>query len=369
MENPMTDALFQPLTMGDLTLPNRLVMAPLTRNRAEHGTDAPHALNAEYYRQRATAGLIITEATQISREGQGYAWTPGLYTQAQLAGWQGVTQAVHAAGGRVFVQLWHVGRISHTSLQEGGAAPVAPSAIAAGAKTFIETGFVDTSMPRALETAEIARVGADYAAAAKMAGQAGFDGIELHAANGYLIDQFLKDGSNQRTDRYGGSIENRVRFGLEMVDAILAVHPAGRLGIRISPAPVQGAADSDPQALFGHFAEQLGRRGLAYAHVIEGTTGGDRTAAGVDYAALKRAFQGAGGGAWMVNNGYTRDMALDAVAAGQADLVAFGVPFLANPDLVERLRLNAPLNAPDKATFYGGGAEGYTDYPALPKAA
>lgn len=353
--------LFQPFTLGDLTLPNRVVMAPLTRNRAEHGTDAPHPLNAEYYRQRASAGLIITEATQISREGQGYAWTPGLYTPAQLAGWQGVTRAVHEAGGRVFVQLWHVGRVSHVDLQENGAAPVAPSAIPAGVKTFIPSGFAETSMPRALETAEIPRVIEDYVAATRMAGQAGFDGIELHAANGYLIDQFLKDGSNQRTDQYGGSIENRARFGLEVVDAMLKLQPANRLGIRISPAPVMGAADSDPQALFGYFVEQLGRRGLAYVHVIEGSTGGDRTAGGLDYAALKRLFPGA----WMVNNGYTRQTAMDAVAVGQADLVAFGKAFIANPDLVERLRQDAPLNTPNQATFYGGGAEGYTDYPAL----
>ena len=365
----MPDSLFQPMTLGDLTLPNRIVMAPLTRNRAEHGTDAPHALNAEYYRQRASAGLIISEATQISREGQGYAWTPGMYTQAQLAGWRGVTAAVHGAGGRIFAQLWHVGRLSHTALQEGGAAPVAPSAIQAKSKVFIETGLADTSMPRALETSEIARVLADYAAAARMAGQAGFDGIELHAANGYLIDQFLKDGTNQRTDEYGGGIENRARFGLEAVDAILAVHPANRLGIRISPAPVQDAADSDPQALFGYFVEQLGRRGLAYVHVVEGTTGGERTAGALDYAALKRAFQRPSSdtlpGAWMVNNGYTRGMALNAVADGRADLVAFGKAFISNPDLVERLRHDAPLNPPNQATFYGGGAEGYTDYPAL----
>ena len=353
--------LFQPITLGDLALPNRVVMAPLTRNRAEHGTDAPHALNAEYYRQRAGAGLIVTEATQISREGQGYAWTPGLYTRAQVEGWQGVTKAVHEARGRIFVQLWHVGRISHSSLQAGGAAPVAPSALQAKAKVFIESGFAETSMPRALETAEIPRVLEDYAAAARLARQAGFDGIELHAANGYLIDQFLKDGTNHRNDAYGGSIENRARFGLEAVDAILKVHPANRLGIRISPAPVMDAADSDPQALFGHFVEQLGRRGLAYVHVIEGTTGGDRAAGGLDYAAFKRAFPGA----WMTNNGYSRQTAMDAVAIGQADLVAFGKPFISNPDLVERLRQDAPLNPPDQATFYGGGAEGYTDYPAL----
>ncbi len=357
----MPDTLFQPFTLGDLTLPNRIVMAPLTRRRAVRGTDAPQAMNAEYYRQRASAGLIISEATQISREGQGYAWTPGMYTPAQLAGWQEVTRAVHEARGRIFAQLWHVGRLSHTSLQVDGAAPVAPSAIQAKAKVTIESGSAETSMPRALEANEIPRVLEDFTAAARMAGQAGFDGIELHGANGYLIDQFLKDGANQRTDRYGGSIENRGRFGLEAVDAILKVHPARRLGIRLAPAPVQGAADSDPQPLFRYFIEQLARRGLAYVHMIEGTTGGDREAGGLDYAALKRAFPGA----WMVNNGYTREMAMEAVANDRADLVAFGRPYISNPDLVERLRLNAALAPTVPTSFYGGDAEGYTDYPAL----
>lgn len=356
-----TDTLFQPFTLGDLGLPNRIVMAPLTRNRAKHGTEAPHALNAQYYAQRASAGLIISEATQISRQGQGYAWTPGMFTPAQREGWRGVTTAVHAKGGRIFAQLWHVGRISHVALQENGAAPVAPSAIQARAKTFIPSGFVETSMPRALETHEIPGIIADYRHAAEVAKAAGFDGIELHAANGYLIDQFLKDGSNHRADEFGGSIENRARLALRVVDALAQVFPARRLGIRLSPAPVNDAADSNPQALFGYLAAELSRRGLAYLHVIEGQTGGARDAVAFDYAALKAAF----GGAYMANNGYTRTMAIAAVAEGRADLVAFGRPYIANPDLVARLAADAPLNALVQATLYGGGAEGYTDYPAL----
>ncbi len=355
------ETLFQPFTLGDLTLANRIVMAPLTRNRAEHGTEAPHALNALYYGQRASAGLIISEATQISRQGQGYAWTPGMFTPAQREGWRGVTKAVHDKGGRIFAQLWHVGRISHVALQENGAAPVAPSAIQAKAKTFITTGFVDTSMPRALELSEIPGVIADYAHAATTALEAGFDGIELHAANGYLIDQFLKDGTNQRTDAYGGSIENRIRFALEAVDAILKVTPANRLGIRLSPAMVSDAADSNPQALFGALVEALSRRRLAYIHLIEGQTGGARDAVAFDYGALKRAFSGA----YMANNGYDRAMALAAVAEGRADMVAFGRPFISNPDLVARLAADAALNPLVQATLYGGGAEGYTDYPPL----
>ncbi len=355
------DTLFQPFTLGDLSLPNRIVMAPLTRNRASHDAEAPRPLNAEYYAQRASAGLIISEATQISRQGQGYAWTPGMFTPAQREGWRGVTTAVHDKGGRIFAQLWHVGRISHVALQENDAAPVAPSAIQAQAKTFIPSGFVETSMPRALETHEIPGIVADYRHAAEVAKAAGFDGIELHAANGYLIDQFLKDSSNKRTDEFGGSIENRTRLALLVVDALLQVFPRSRLGIRLSPATVNDATDSNPQQLFGHLVAELSRRGLAYIHLIEGATGGARDALAFDYAALKRAFSGA----YMANNGYTRAMAMAAVAEGRADLVAFGRPFIANPDLVARLLADAPLNPLVQATLYGGGAEGYTDYPAL----
>jgi N-ethylmaleimide reductase len=355
-------ALFAPFKLGDLELPNRIVMAPLTRNRATHGANAPRELNAFYYRQRASAGLLISEATQISQQGQGYAWTPGVYSDAQVEGWREVTDAVHSAGGRIFAQLWHVGRISHVSLQPGGKAPVAPSAIRAKTKTFIESGFADVSEPRALETIEIAGIVADYAHAAQCAKRAGFDGVEIHAANGYLIDQFMRDGTNKRTDSYGGSIENRTRFAFEVVDAIAKVWSKSRIGVRLAPAsPANDIQDSNPSALFGHVVSEIDKRGLAYIHVIEGATGGPRDNFPFDYLALRRAFHGA----YIANNGYDRDMAIDAVASGTADLIAFGRPYIANPDLVERLRLGAPLNAVVQETLYGGDAKGYTDYPAM----
>ena len=357
--------LLTPFRLGDLELPNRLVMAPLTRNRATHGSDAPNALNVRYYVQRASAGLLVTEGSQISQEGQGYLWTPGVYTPAQVEGWRKVTDAVHKAGGRIFIQIWHVGRISHVSLQKDGAAPVAPSAIPAKTKTFIEGGFADVSAPRALETAEIPRVVADFAKAAENAKAAGFDGVEIHGANGYLIDQFLKDGANKRTDRYGGSIENRTRFALEVVDAVAAVWAANRIGIRLAPvSPANDISDSNPQPLFDHLVAKLSERKIGYIHVIEGATGGPRDYAPFDYGALRRAFSGA----YIANNGYDRDLAIEAVRDGRADLIAFGKAFIANPDLVERLKRDAGLNAPDKATFYGGDEKGYTDYPALESA-
>ena len=362
----MSADLFSPFRMGDIELSNRVVMAPLTRNRATPGADAPNDLNVEYYRQRAGAGLIVSEAAQISRQGQGYLWTPGIYTDAQVAGWRKITDAVHEAGGKIVIQLWHVGRVSHTSLQPGGQAPVAPSAIVAKTKTFIEGGFADTSMPRALELAEIPGIIADYQRAAENAKKAGFDGVELHGANGYLIDQFLKDGSNTRADAYGGSPENRMRFALEAVDAVLSVWPAGRVGIRLSPAsPANDAVDSAPETVFFPLVRELDRRGLAFIHVIEGSTGMAHDRASFDYDDLRKSFRGA----YMANNGYTREMAIEAVAAGRADLVSFGKAFIANPDLVERLRRDAPLNDLDRKTLYGGDARGYTDYPALATAA
>jgi N-ethylmaleimide reductase len=364
--NKDVSLLFQTFKLGDLDLPNRIVMAPLTRNRATHGTDAPNELNALYYAQRASAGLIITEATQISRQGQGYMWTPGIYTDVQVAGWKNVTKKLHIAHGRIFVQLWHVGRVSHTSLQDHGGAPVAPSAIIAKTKTFVETGFVDVSMPRALTESDIKAIVADYVAAALNTQKADFDGIEIHGANGYLIDQFLKNGPNHRTDNYGGSIENRARFGLEVVDAIIGVYPRTRIGIRLSPvSPANDAVTSDPSQIFGYFVSELAKRKIAYIHVVEGETGGPRDNAVFDYGALRKAFTGA----YIANNGYTRDLAISDLREGNADLVAFGKPFISNPDLVERLRIDAPLNEPNSATFYGGGAEGYTDYPVLLKAA
>ncbi len=352
--------LFAPVTIGDLTLPNRIAMAPLTRNRAIEPNTVPSPLAPLYYRQRAAAGLLISEATQISQQGQGYVWTPGVFSDPQVEAWRKVTDAVHEEQGHIFLQLWHVGRISHVSLQPEGGAPVAPSAIPAKTKTFIASGFADVSAPRALETGEIAGIVADYAHAAACARRAGFDGVEIHGANGYLIDQFLRDGSNKRTDAYGGSLENRMRFALEVVDAVLKVWPATRVGYRIAPtSPANDISDSNPQATFNALAEALTQRNLAYLHVVEGATGGARDVAPFDYLALKRAFSGA----YIANNGYTRDMAIAAIRDNRADMVAFGRAFISNPDLVERLRLDAPLAEGDRKTYYGGGAEGYTDYP------
>jgi N-ethylmaleimide reductase len=356
------EILFSPFRLGDLDLKNRIVMAPLTRNRATHRIDAPNELNAEYYRQRASAGLIISEATQISQQGQGYIWTPGIYSEAQVEGWKKVTSAVHDAGGRIFIQLWHVGRISHVSLQPGGAAPVAPSAIRAKSKTFIEGGFADVSEPRALTIQEIGAIVKDYARAAENAKKAGFDGIEIHAANGYLIDQFLKDGTNKRIDAYGGPIENRARFALEVTDAILSVWDRKRVGIRLAPvSPANDIFDSDPAKIFFYLVDKLSARGLSFIHVIEGATGGPRDFAPFDYLGLRKTFSGA----YIANNAYTRESAIEALAEKRADLIAFGKLFISNPDLVERFRLNAPLNPFDQATFYGGGAKGYTDYSTL----
>ena len=366
--------LFDPVTIGELSLANRIAMAPLTRNRSPNAV--PGAAVAEYYVQRATAGLIISEGTAISHQGQGYADVPGLYGPEQLAGWRKVTDAVHQAGGRIVTQLWHVGRISHKTLQPGGAKPVAPSAVQAKAKTYLinedgSGGFTEASEPRALELAEISGIVDDYRRAAKAAvEEAGFDGVEIHAANGYLIDQFLRSNSNQRSDAYGGSIENRARFLFEVVDAVIeGAGGAGRVGIRLSPVtPSNDASDPEPQPLFEYVVRGLGARGLAFIHTIEGSTGGPRDhqqgEKAFDYDAYKAAYRDAGGkGAWMVNNGYDRELAKDAIESGRADLVAFGRAYIANPDLVARLRDGLDFNVPDRKTFYGGGAEGYTDYP------
>jgi N-ethylmaleimide reductase len=355
------DVLFQPIQVGDWELPNRLVMAPLTRNRAGDG-NVQGELNATYYAQRASAGLIIAEATQVVAEGQGYISTPGIHSAAQIEGWKKVTAAVHAAGGRIVLQLWHVGRISHTSLQPGGKAPVAPSAIRAEAKVFTAEGFSDVSAPRALELSEMPALVDSYRQAARNAIEAGFDGVEVHGANGYLIDQFLRDKSNQRTDAYGGSIDNRTRLLFEVCEAVSNEIGAGRTGVRLSPLTSFGdVADSDPQALFNRAVERLAALNLAFIHVIEGETGGDRHPQPFDYAAMRKPFKGS----WIVNNGYDRDSAIDAVASGKGDLVAFGRAFIANPDLPRRLRENAPLNPLDAGTLYGGDEHGYTDYPAL----
>ena len=350
--------LFDPLRIGDITVATRLVMAPLTRNRAGAG-QVPTELMAQYYAQRADpatgAGLIVSEATQISPEGQGYLDTPGLHSAEQVAGWRRVTDAVHAKGGRIVAQLWHVGRISHVSLQPGGQAPVSSTARVANSKTFTAAGFVDCSAPRALATAEIPALVDQYRRAARNAIDAGFDGIEVHAANGYLIEQFLRDSINDRSDAYGGPIANRIRLLAEVMTAVAREIGAGRTGVRVSPVtPVNDAGqDSDAQGLYEAALEALAPLKLAFVHVIEGQTGGRRDVAPFDYAALRRHFQGA----WIVNNGYTRAAALDAVAFGKA--------FIANPDLGRRLREDAPLNALDTARLYGGGAQGYTDYPTL----
>jgi N-ethylmaleimide reductase len=361
LDVPNIDVLFQPIRVGELSLPNRIVMAPLTRNRASEG-NVPTSLNATYYAQRASAGLIICEATQISPEAQGYIATPGIHSADQIAGWRLVTDAVHAQGGHIVLQLWHVGRISHVSLQPGGIAPVAPSPIRAEAQTFVESGFVDVSTPRALGLDEMPRIVEDFRQAAANAMEAGFDGVEVHGANGYLLDQFLRDKSNHRTDAYGGSIENRTRLLFEVCEAVAREVGAGRTGVRLSPLTSAGdVSDSHPQLLFNRAVERLAILDLAYIHVIEGETGGDREPKSFDYQQMRKPFHGA----WIVNNGYGREMAIKAVSSGNADLVAFGREFLANPDLPRRLREDTSLNEPNQETFYGGDAEGYTDYPAL----
>jgi N-ethylmaleimide reductase len=362
--------LFDPCQFCDIATTSRIAMAPLTRDRAGPG-QVPTPLMATYYEQRASAGLIISEATQISAEGQGYLDTPGIYNAAQVAGWRRVTDAVHAKGGRMVVQLWHVGRISHVSLQPNRQAPVSSTARRAEGKTFTAQGFEDVSTPRALRLDEMPRIVAEYAHAARCAIEAGFDGVEVHSANGYLLEQFLRDSINDRTDAYGGSRENRARLLVEVMQAIVAAIGAGRTGVRLSPVtPANDAKqDSDAQGLFNHVVERLAPLKLAFIHVVEGATGGARDVAPFDYAALRSRFkQGHAEGAWIVNNGYTRAMALDAVASGRADLVAFGKAFISNPDLVQRLREDAPLAALNRDTLYGGDARGYTDYPPLARA-
>ncbi len=354
--------LFSPLQLGPATLPNRLVMAPLTRNRA--GRDGvPTAMMAEYYAQRASAGLIISEATCISPQGVGYPLTPGIWNGAQVGGWAPITQAVHARGGHIYCQLWHVGRISHPSLQPDGALPVAPSAVKPEGEAYTYEGMQPFVTPRALAIEEIPGIVEQYRVAAKNAAAAGFDGVEVHAANGYLLDEFLRDGSNRRTDAYGGSVENRARLLLEVLDAVCAVWGSHRVGVRLSPIqPFNDMRDSDPETTFSRVVELLNPLNLAYLHVTR--LGMDAPGAAgpyFDLTRLRRLWQGI----YMTNHGYDRASAMAAVAQGEADLVAFGTLFLANPDLVERLRRDAPLNSPDPSTFYGGDERGYTDYPFL----
>jgi len=369
-------SMFDPLQVGRIQLANRVVMAPLTRNRAPGAIPTP--LMATYYTQRADpqngAGLIVSEATAISHQGQGYSDVPGIWSNEQVAAWKKVTDSVHTAGGKIVVQLWHVGRVSHVDLQPDGQAPVAPSAIRANTKTvLIRDGvpsFEDTSMPRALTLDELPGIVDDYRRAARNAIAAGFDGVEVHGANGYLLDQFLRSGSNTRTDAYGGSIKNRTRFLLEVMRAVAQEIGGDRVGLRLSPVtPANDAQDPQPQPLFDYVVAQLAPLNLAFLHLIEGATGGARDHVQgdtpFDYAALRASYRNAGGkGAWMVNNGLDTTLANQALAE-DADLVAFGRPFIANPDLTRRLREGAALNGPDRATFYGGGAKGYTDYPTL----
>jgi N-ethylmaleimide reductase len=337
-------SLFDPIKVGEV----RLVPGPFA---------------AEYYAQRATAGLIIAEATQVSAQAQGYSDTPGCYTDAQVAGWKVVTDAVHAKGGMIFLQLWHCGRISHTVFQHGEP-PVGPSSLRANAKTFVAgKGFVDVSAPRALRLDEMPGIVADFRHAARCAITAGFDGVEIHGAHGYLLDAFLRDGTNQRTDAYGGSFANRSRLLVEVTAAIATEIGAGRTGVRLSPVSTAGdSVDTDPQALFNHVVTALDAVGPAYIHVVEGDTGGARDNLPFDYAALRKRFHGV----WIANNGYDRAMAIDEIASGRADLVAFGRLFIANPDLVQRLREDRSMNPlMGHETLYGGGAHGYTDYPTF----
>jgi N-ethylmaleimide reductase len=361
------DLLFRPFELGALTLPNRIVMAPLTRARASQPGDVPTDMNARYYAQRAGVGLIVSEATQVSPQGKGYAFTPGIHSDAQVEGWRKVTSAVHAAGGRIHLQLWHVGRISHPALQPDGGPPVAPSAIRAqGAQTFIsaDSGMVDVAEPRALAADEIPGIVEQFRQGAKNAKRAGFDGVEIHGANGYLIDQFIRSGSNRRTDEFGGSVENRLRFPVMVVEAVAEVWGTERTGIRVSPTgSFNDMHDDDPVATYAAFARRLDEIGIAYIEVVEDSFQGNHAAGRPEPVidAIRSRF----GGAYIANGAYGVDEARERIGAGRCDLVSFGRLAISNPDLPERMRLGAALSDWDESTFYGGGEAGYTDYPAL----
>ena len=355
--------LFTPLNLGSLALPNRIFMAPLTRCRASEG-HIPNDLNAEYYSQRAAAGLIISEATSVSSRGYGYPNTPGIHTKEQVGGWKKVTEAVHAKGGHIYLQLWHVGRISHPAYQQDGVKPVAPSAIKPKGQVFTGSTMKEYVTPRALETDEIAGIISEYVHGAALAKEAGFDGVEIHNANGYLLDQFLRTGTNMRGDRYGGTVQNRARLTLEITDAVVGVWGADRVGIRFSPAGIfNDMHDNNPLETFGHVLSELNRFGLAYAHITKVTAQDIAHGAveGVGPKELRPYWRGKVVSA----GGFTLDSGNAALAEGWADAIAFGVPFLSNPDLTERLRRRAPLNTPDESTFYASGPKGYTDYPFL----
>jgi N-ethylmaleimide reductase len=364
MENSTAINLFSPIKIGSIELRNRIVMAPLTRNRASQPGNIPSDMNTLYYSQRASAGLIVTEATPISDMGHGYPATPGIHTKAQVEGWKKVTGAVHKKGGKIFLQLWHVGRISHPSLLPNNVLPIAPSAIKPAGQAVTYQGMQDFVTPRALAADELPGIVAEYIVAAKNALEAGFDGVEVHSANGYLLDQFLRDSTNKRTDNYGGSFANRTRLLLEVVQAVVDVVGADKTGVRISPLnPFNDISDSDPQGLFNYVATELNRFNLAYLHVVEGGTH-DLDVPAFDFVELRKRFKGA----YMANLSYDKARGNAALAAGNADLIAFGVLYLANPDLVERFVKDASLNEPDRATFYGGDQKGYTDYPTLQEA-
>lgn len=357
----MTD-LFSPVSLGRIAMPNRIVMAPLTRNRAAMPGNLIQDINVTYYAQRASAGLIITEATPISAMSHGYPALPGIYNAEQVTGWKRIVDAIHAKGGRIVLQLWHVGRIAHPSLLPDNALPVAPSAIKPAGQAYTYEGLQDFVTPRALELSELAGIVQEYKIAAQNALEAGFDGVEVHSANGYLLDQFLRDGSNKRTDQYGGSIPNRMRLLLEVMATVSKVWGADRVGVRLSPInPFNDMQDSNPQALFNHVAEILSPFNLAYLHVVEVGIGATEALPDFDFAALRRAFKGY----YMANGSYDKARGNAAIANNLADCVAYGVPFIANPDLVERFAKDTPLNQADPSSFYGGTEKGYTDYPAL----
>lgn len=363
-------ALFTPLSLGSVELSHRVVMAPLTRLRSRQPGDVPHALNVEYYRQRASAGgLIITEATDVSPQARGYPGAPGIYSAEQMEGWRMVTDAVHAKGGIIFLQIWHTGRVTHSSMQPAGGRPVAPSAVpAAGMHMDVHGSPVPFETPRALEEDEIAVIVDDFRQATLNARSAGFDGVEVHGANGYLIDQFLRDGSNLRTDQYGGGIENRARFLLEVVEGAVSAWDPGRVGVRLSPwGDFNDMHDSDTLALFQHAAAELGRRQVAYLHVVEPRADQSSDVNAIDSSAPDAAqtLRACFGGAMISAGGYVRETAGQAIVEGRADAIAFGRLFIANPDLPERFRRDAPLNDYHRPSFYGGDARGYTDYPAL----
>ena len=353
--------LLTPVQVGPYTLPNRIVMAPLTRNRAGEG-NVPQDMNVQYYAQRASAGLIVAEGSQISAQAVGYPSTPGIHTQAQVEGWQKVTQAVHEQGGRIFLQLWHVGRISHPSLQPNGELPVAPSAIAPQGDAMTYEGMKPFVTPRALETAEIPGIIEQYRQAAKNALAAGFDGVEIHSANGYLLDQFLRDGSNQRTDHYGGSVENRARLLLEVTEAVTEVWGGDRVGIRLSPSgSFNDMHDSNPEALFRYVGSALNRFNLAYLHLVEPRADANPDNPGIGAAFFRPLYHGT----IISAGGYDKELGNAVLAQGEADLIAYGRWFISNPDLPKRFALDAPLNDYDRSTFYGGDAHGYIDYPFL----